>query len=559
MIESLHVKNMALIDEAEVEFGPGLNILTGETGAGKSILLGSLNIALGAGSFRDYVREDTQQALVELTFRSSSPSVIKKLEEMDISQEEDEVIISRKYRAGRTVSKVNGESVPIGYVKELAGELLDIHGQHEHQKLLYPKNHLGILDEYAGNALHELLHECREQYRVLTDLEKELQEADLGEEDRAKEADFLRFELGEIEAARLAPGEDEELELAYRRMSNGQRIMESVQETGSLTGCGGDGGAAEAVGHAVRALGSAVQYDESLEGLYGSLSEVESLLNDFNRALADYQEDFSFDAAEMERISTRLDELNRLKAKYGRTIDAVLSYQEDRQKRLDLLEHYEDYLKELQQKTAREKKKMLSLSEKITAIRKQSAAVLEKEITRALTDLNFLDVRFEISFEPLEEPTDHGMDRVTFLISTNPGMPLRPLGDVASGGELSRIMLAIKAVMADRDAVETLVFDEIDTGISGRTAQKVSEKMNVIAASRQIICITHLAQIAAMAREHFLIEKRVEKGRTVTAIRPLDEEESVQELARILGGVEITKAVLDSAREMKELAKKSFK
>ena len=556
MIESLHVKNMALIDEAEVELGKGLNILSGETGAGKSILLGSLSVALGTGNFKDFVPEGTDHALVELVFRSDSPHVRKKLEEMDIVPEEDEIILSRRYRGGRAVSKVNGETVPVSYVRELAGELLDIHGQHEHQKLLYPKNHLGILDEYAGPRLSGLLGDCQRCYREWNETKKELNQALSQEAGRTKEMDFLQFELSEIEAAGLVPGEDEELEKQYRRMANGQKIMESVAETASLLGCGEGGGASDAVSHALRALGSVSALDDELGNLYVSLEETESLLSDFNRSLADYMDSFSFDEQEMHRVEERLDLLNRLKAKYGRTIDDVLSYREERQSRLELLEHYEEYLDQLQKKEAGLLKKLEEICSRITRIRTELSATLAQQIRQALTDLNFLDVAFEIRVEKLEQMTDHGVDQVTFLISTNPGLPVRPLGEVASGGELSRIMLAIKAVMADQDDVETLIFDEIDTGISGRTAQKVSEKMAVIARRHQIICITHLAQIAAMADSHFLIEKHRAGAKTTTQIRPLDETQAQDELARILGGVEITQAVKDSAQEMRNLAKR---
>lgn len=557
MIVSLHVKNMALIEEVEVEFGRGLNILTGETGAGKSIVLGSVNIALGTGNFRDFVREDADYALVELVFHSEQKAVQRKLERMDIPQEDGEVIISRKYKNGRSVSKVNGETVPVAFVRELASELLDIHGQHEHQTLLYPKNHLGILDEFSGQELAVLLKKCNEQYHALLQSRRKLEKAQADEVSRTKEMDFLAFELQEIESAALKPGEDEELEAQYRLMANGQRIMEALSEAGNLTGCGSDSGASDAIGHALRAMNTVSSFDEELGGLCGILEEVESLMNDFNRGLADYMDSFTFDEQEMRRIEERLDLLNRLKAKYGKTLEDVLAYQREKEERLQVLENYEEYLQRLRAEYEKNERNIRQTSKEITAIRRQNAGVLKEKITEALVDLNFLDVQFEIQFESLDKPCDHGMDAVCFLISTNPGMPAKPLGEVASGGELSRIMLAIKAVMAEQDAVETLIFDEIDTGISGRTAQKVSEKMAVIARNHQIICITHLAQIAAMADQHFRIEKQPLGGKTVTTITPLLEKESVTELARILGGVQITQAVLDNACEMRELAKRT--
>ncbi len=556
MLNSLHVKNMALIQETEVEFGEGLNILSGETGAGKSIIIGSVNIALGSGNFRDFVRENAEYSLAELVFSTDSETVRAEMEELGIPWEDGEIIISRRFKGGRSVSRINGETVPVSAVRRLALGLIDIHGQHEHQSLLSPAKHLEILDAFAGDAIREKKELCRKQYRSYMAVKKEWDQALRQESDRLKEMDFLRFEVQELEAAALRPGEDEELEQEYRLLSNGQKIMEALSEAGNLSGCGGYGGAAEEIGKALRCISSVQEYDSALDSLGESLGEIESLLNDFNRALSDYMDEFSFDAREQSRVEERLDLINRLKAKYGSTIQKILEGKKEREERLALLENYEEYLGKLEGRYEEAKKALERTADEITVLRQENARRLERLIKENLVDLNFLDVQFEISFRILASPGENGRDEISFLISTNPGMPLRPLKDVASGGELSRIMLAIKAVLADQDDVGTLIFDEIDTGISGRTAQKVSEKMAVLSSSRQIICITHLAQIASMADHHFLIEKRPEAGKTRTEILPLTEEESVQELARILGGARITETVLDSAREMKEMAKK---
>ncbi len=556
MLNSLHVKNMALIQETEVEFGQGLNILSGETGAGKSIIIGSVNIALGSGNFRDFVREDAEYSLVELVFSTDSLQVRAEMEDMGLPWEDGEIIISRRFKGGRSVSRINGETVPISAVRRLALGLIDIHGQHEHQSLLSPAKNLEILDEFAGDDVKKKKELCREQYRSYMAVKKEWDQA-LGQEaDRLKEMDFLRFELQELEAAALRPGEDEELEQEYRLLSNGQKILEALSEAASLSGCGGSGGAAEEIGKALRCIGSVTEYDSALDSLGETLGEIESLMNDFNRALSDYMDEFSFDAREQNRVEERLDLINRLKAKYGSSIEKILEGKKEREERLALFENYEEYLEKLKLKHQQTWKALEATADEITRIRRESAKKLERLIRENLVDLNFLDVQFEIAFQELEMPGEGGRDEICFLISTNPGMPLRPLKDVASGGELSRIMLAIKAVLADQDDVGTLIFDEIDTGISGRTAQKVSEKMAVLSSTRQIICITHLAQIASMADHHFLIEKRQEEGTTRTSIQPLSEEESVQELARILGGARITETVLEGAREMKDLAKK---
>ncbi len=551
MLVSLHVKNMALIREEEISFGPGLNILTGETGAGKSIIIGSVNVALGRGKFSDYVPEGTENALCELVFETHSARVIKKLEELDIPVEDGQVVISRKYQKGRSISRVNGESVPAATVRELARDLMDIHGQHEHQSLLHNSYHLDLLDRHAAADLKPLSQTYAQLFGEYRAVKGELARALTDETEQARALDLARYEMQEIDQAQLRIGEDEDLENDYRRMANGQKIAQSLSQVDALVG--GDQ-FADSLGRAMRELGSIVEYDEALQPLMDSLSQVEELAEDFRRSLSDYLDDFSYDEQTFYEMSQRLDVINHLKDRYARTIEGILAYRDAQEQKVERLEHYESYLEELRRSEKQLYEKLCQCAGKITEVRRSHAAVLEKEITAALVDLNFLDVRFQIAFDSLKEPAAKGMDEVNFLISTNPGMPLRPLGDTASGGELSRIMLAIKAVMADQDAVETLIFDEIDTGISGRTAQRVSEKMAWIARSHQVICITHLAQIAAMAEEHYLISKAVEDGSTQTRIRLLGEEESVEELCRILGGVSITQAVRLSAGQMRQMA-----
>lgn len=552
MLYSIHVKNMALIQEAEVELSGGFNILTGETGAGKSIILGAVNVALGAAGFKGFAREGADYALVELVFTVEDARTRKRLQELEVAVEDGQVIISRRLSGGRSVSRINGETVTAARVREAAEALLDIHGQHEHQSLLHRKNHLKILDEFARQELEPYKEKNTALYDRWKQLKEALDELSTDDASRTKEADFLRYETEEIENAALREGEDEELEEQYRRMLNGQRIAENLAEAMALLS--GDGGAAELTSRAIRGLSEAAELDKEAVSLSDQLYDIDSLLGDLNRDLSSYAESLSFDEAEYRRIEERLDEINHLKSKYGNTIAQILAYQAEKQERLNVLEHYSEYLEELQRKLSACEKELLQNCGKMSEIRRKYAQELEREITQALVDLNFLDVQFAIDFKRTEQPHATGYDDICFLISTNPGQPVRPLNQVASGGELSRIMLAIKAVLADRDAIETLIFDEIDTGISGRTAQKVSEKMAVIARSHQVICITHLAQIAAMADSHYMIEKNVTDGQTATSIRKLSAEESIEELARILGGAKITATVMESAREMKEMA-----
>ena len=554
MLRVLHVKNMALIEEEKIEFGDGLNILTGETGAGKSILIGSLGVALGSGSFKDFVPENADHASVELIFDTQSGRVKVWLEEHDIPDMDGQIIISRSFRKGRSISRINGEVVPIGLVRELSSDLIDIHGQHEHQSLLYPKYHLQLVDDFAGEELEKKKERCRMLYQAYASASQKLKEALRDAGDRAKNMDFISFEVSEIDDAGLHPGEDEELENRFRFLSNAQKIMEALSVVQRLTDGDGERDASSQISRASGELSAVASYDEELMQLQSTLSDAEGMLSDFTRALSGYIDAFSYDEQEFSEVSDRLDLINHMKMKYGRTIEDILSYRDARQQELDRLSNFDAYVSGLKAEAEKSRKELLEVCGDITALRKTSAEKLTEQIVRSLRDLNFLDVRFEIHFEKLKEPSGNGMDEATFLISMNPGLPLRPLQHVASGGELSRIMLGIKTVMAKKDEIECLIFDEIDTGISGRTAQKVSEKMAQLSRDRQVIAITHLAQIASMADVHFLIEKRSEDGKTHTGVRQLTGEAITDELARILGGVQITDAVRATAAEMKRMA-----
>ena len=555
MLTHLHVKNLALIREAEIDFTEGLNILTGETGAGKSIVIGSVSLALGGRVAKDMVRPGADYGLAELVFLVNRKKQREKLLELGITPEDDTVIISRKILEGRSINKINGETVTLSQLKEAAALLIDIHGQHEHQSLLQKKKHLEILDEFAKEELEPVKEKLAAAYREWKDLKKTLSEAQMDEESRLREISLLEFETDEIEKAELTEGEDEELERRYRRMTNGRRLLEAAGNAYALTGYEEETGAGTAVGRAVRELQSVLSLeDEELSALASQLSDVDGLLNDFNRELSDYLTSLEFDEREFAETEERLNQLNYLKPRYGHNIGEIRAYQQKQQERLAALQDYDRYLQELEERLGQAERELGELCERASEIRKRFAEVLCGKIREHLQDLNFLNVEFEMSFEELPEYTAQGRDSAEFLISTNPGEPLRPLMKIASGGELSRIMLAIKTVLADRDEIDAVIFDEIDVGISGRTAQKVSEKMMLIGRTRQVICITHLAQIAAMADSHYRIEKTVEDGGTRTQIRRLDERESVEELARILGGAEITDAVLQNAGEMRTLA-----
>ena len=551
MLQNLHVKNLALIDESEVDFAGGLNILSGETGAGKSIIIGSINLALGGKVQKEMLRNPEKPALVELIF-SVTEKQKQVLKQLDVETEDDEVILSRRITGGRGVSKVNGESVPASKVKEIASVLIDIHGQHEHQSLLSKKKHLEILDSYAKEEIEQPKKELAEAYKDYKKLVSELNDADVDEEERLREVSFLEYEVGEIEEAGLTVGEDEELETQYKRFINGKKIVEALNQAYQYTG--GMDQASELTGRALRELSGVSVYDEKIADMEETLTQIDNLLGDFNREIADYLDDTDFDEETFYHLEKRLDEINHLKSKYGSSIEEILSACEAKQERLLRLKDYDTYLADLKEKVKNAEKKLQKSCEKVSDIRKKYAEKLVIAVTEALKDLNFLDVRFEIEVTKKDQISADGMDQIRFMISTNPGLPMRPVQEVASGGELSRIMLALKSVAAQADGVDTLIFDEIDTGISGETANRVAKKMAVISKDHQVIAITHLPQIAAMADTHFLIEKMVDENHSETVIRPLDKSQSEQELARILGGVEITESVLENAREMKALA-----
>ncbi len=552
MLQSLHVKNLALMEETEVEFGRGLNILTGETGAGKSLLIGSVNLALGGKFDREMLRKGAESALVELVFASGDKRVREKLEELELEPEEDgSVVISRKMQVGKNVYRVNGETVTAKQVKELAELLIDIHGQHEHQSLLNKKKHMEILDAYCGEKFQKTAEAVETAYRECRELQKALEEEALDEEAKAKEQALAEFELQEIEQAKLVPGEDQELEQRYKLMVNSKRITENLSESYQYTGSDFEGAAGAALSRALRALRTVSGLDARLGELEGQLSEIDNLLADYNRDLAEYMADCEFDDEEYAEVEERLNLLNHLKEKYGNTIEDVIAYGQDRQKLLDKLNDYDAYMRQMEEQLAAANEKLEKACEKLSAIRKKNAAVLTKQLKDALVHLNFAAVEFEIALNRAKSITAKGYDDVEFLISTNPGEGLKPLGQVASGGELSRIMLAIKTVLAGRDDIDTLIFDEIDTGISGRTAWRVSEQLDTVAHAHQVLCITHLPQIAAMADRHFVIEKSSTQDNTITDIRLLEEEESLGELARLLGRDTLTEAALSNAREMR--------
>ena len=548
MLFHLSVRNLALIDSAEVEFEEGLNILTGETGAGKSVIIGSVNAALGGKTSKDMIRQGCDYAYVELVFSVTDEKKRRELAAREVCPDADgNLIISKKIMPSRSISRINDETVTAARLREITGILIDIHGQHEHQSLLYHAKHLEILDEYGKSRIAKLKEQTAEAYQEYAAVKKKLEYYQSGREQLLRETDFLRFEIEEIENAGLKPGEEEELESAYRRFSNSRRIVESLSE--AYQAVNGD-----AVARALLAVEKAAEYDEGISGIRDQLYDVDALMSDLNREISSYMEEMTFDEAAFRETEERLDLIRGLENKYGGTIEKVLDSLDRKREKLKELEHFDLRREETERRFAQLEDRLETLCGELSEIRQETAQTLTERMREGLSDLNFLNVEFTMEFRRLSHYTAGGFDEAEFLISTNPGEPPRPLGAVASGGELSRIMLAIKAVLAETDDIPTLIFDEIDTGISGRTAQMVSEKLSLIAGSHQVICITHLPQIAAMADSHYEIRKTAKENRTVTQIKRLSEEQMTDELARLLGGAEITEAVRQNAREMRALA-----
>ena len=551
MLKNIHVKSFALIDEVEINLASGLNILTGETGAGKSIIIDAVNFALGQRVSKDVVRDDAEYALSELVFEINDDKTKERLNQFDIPLDDNEVLIQRKITNGKSTARINGETVTLSTLKLIAAGLIDIHGQHDNQSLLSKASQQNLLDTILSDELKELLIRMKETYVNLNDKISEYEQ--LNTKEAEKEIAFLQYELNEIDSASLHEGEDEALESDYKKMNNSKRIADLVSGAHRITGYDSEG-AGSLIGRALSMIRQASSIDDDAEDLELILNDIDGLLNDFNRSIADYEMSLDFSDEDYKNTEDRLNLINSLKNKYGKSIKEILDKRDEFEDELNRLLNADEYKSALLSEIASLKNEAYKLCKEISAIRKKGAKKLSGEIADALLDLNFLDSQFEIKVTSDEENMKQsGYDDIEFFISTNPGEALKPLNQVASGGEMSRIMLAIKSVCAN-DSTATLIFDEIDTGISGRTAQKVSEKMSRIAKEHQVIVVTHLPQIAAMADTHFEISKSVNNGRTITSIETLSEEGKIKELARMLGGVTITDKVLENAKDMKKQA-----
>lgn len=557
MLLNMHIKNIALIDDIDISFLDKLNILTGETGAGKSIIIGSIGICLGDKFSKELLRDETKEGVVELLFSVENEKLKRKLEELGIEVSEDEILIERRIgAAGRAISRINDRTVTGAKLREVAGCLIDLHAQHEQQTLLKVSKHLEIVDDFGGEKLRQQKSIVGELYSEYVKTLDEISEFEMDENEKNKQMDFLSFQINEIGAAKLREGEDEELEQRYKRAVNSKEILSMANTVYSATEYNADASAAALVGHAASTVRRMADIDTELSSLLEMIDDIDGMLSDFNRELKQYMSSMEFDEQEFADMEERLNLINSLKVKYGRTIGDIIATAQGFEQEYGRLVSYEEYMSGLNAHRIELENKLRTESDILTGLRREYAERLCEQIRESLLDLNFENVEFDMRFEKLDKFSASGNDHAYFVISTNIGESPRPLYEVASGGELSRVMLALKSCQAYKDDTPTLIFDEIDVGISGRTAQKVAEKMAYIAGNHQVICITHLPQIAAMADAHYIIEKNVENNKTVTTIRHLSSEEEINEIARLLGGASITDNTIASAKEMKSLANK---
>ena len=556
MLDSIQVKNVALIDAAEVEFEKGLNILTGETGAGKSILLSSVQLALGAKADKSLIRQGAEYASVTLSF-SPSKAQREQLHNLDIDCEDDILILQRRIYPTKSVCKINGETVVQKTMQSVAELLIDIHGQREHQAVLKASVQEEMLDAYCMDAILTDLEKTKLLYQEYKDLEKQLLDLEGQDTNRERELDFARFELDEIQKAELKLHEDEELQEQYERLSNAKKIKDSVGNANDVL-CSSNQSILNSLSLVLRDLSQVKDYDAELAQVYSQLSDVENSLQDCGHFLDRYLDRFGLESGDLAAVTERLNLINHLKDKYGNSLEDILQYAAHLTDKIEQIENREQYLIDKQKELEKLKAEYESYSQKLHKMRAKMAKDLSDKMMQALADLNFEQCRFEVECEyRKDQMKKNGCSYITFMISLNRGEPLKPLAAVASGGELSRIMLAFKSVFADKDQTETLVFDEIDAGISGKTAWKVSEKLAVLRNNHQVICITHLPQIAAMADVHFCIEKSSSDERTSTTVKKLDENDSIAEIGRLLGTDQLTDAVLQNALEMKNMAKQT--
>lgn len=551
MLSLLHIENIALIQSADIRFEPGYNVLTGETGAGKSIVIDSIGAVLGERTSRELIRTGAKSALVTAVFTQVPP--LPWLEENGIALHDGEVLLQREIQGdGRNVCRIDGRLVTVAQLRELGRQLLNIHGQHDGQQLLDPASHLGYLDRCGGHT--ELLEHYRTAYQAWNSLRKQIAALEMDEAERSRRVDTLNFQIRELERAQLRAGEDEELDQRRTLLRSAGKLMDALQAA-EYALCGDDegGGVCSLLADAEGELDSVSQFSTPLEELSRQVSELRSAADDAADTLRDLTREMEFSPGELDEVESRLDVLYRLKKKYGATVEEMLQYLDRCRRELDEIQYADDTIARLTKELDKARKEADRAAQSLSQQRRKAAEKLEKRVQEELRQLDMPKVRFQVEFAPIDNQwglDETGMDQVQFLMSANVGEALKPIQKVASGGELARIMLALKNVLAQDDEIGTLVFDEVDTGVSGRAAQKVAEKMAQVARHKQVLCVTHLPQLAAMADTHFSVSKGEREGRTYTNLERLDRKQRREELARLIGGAAVTPALLESAEEL---------
>ncbi len=566
MLLDLYIENFALIEKIRVSFTNGLNILTGETGAGKSIIIDAVNMAIGLRADKNFIRTGSDKSIIQLIFQCNNSNLKDLLKGHSIELENDQILILTRelYSSGRSVSRINDKIVTVSLVREISKYLIDIHGQHEHQSLLYSENHIDILDSFAEKDIYELKAAVADKYQLLRSQERKLASLYGNEIERERKIDLLKFQVNEIDSCELTSKEEDTLLAERNLLSNSEKIYEvvSLSYEDLFHGTDRNRSLLDSLGHIANDFNHIKEYDPLLTDISQGLYETLYKLEDITRDIRLYRDRIEFDPSTLDQIEKRLDVINSLKRKYGKTIDDILEYRNRIYNELEEILNSEEIIKHLRKSIDELREELLSLSQRLSDHRKKISVDLENKITKELSSLNMENISFKVNFSA-QFDSDHrhiitskGMDRIEFLISTNSGEPLKPLSKIVSGGEMSRIMLAFKTILAAVDNIPTLIFDEIDTGISGRTATIVGEKLALISATHQILCITHLPQIALMADNHFHIVKNSVAGHTKTNVEALKMDDRIHELARLLGGVSLTQLTLEHAKEMLEQGEK---
>ncbi|WIF94549.1 DNA repair protein RecN [Caminicella sporogenes] len=566
MLLELSIENFLLIDKVKISFTNGFNVISGETGAGKSIIIDAINLTLGGKSNKNFVRIGKKRAIIEAVFDIDNREVKKLLDEYGIDSEDNILILTREiFGTGKSISRVNGRIVQLAFIQKISKLLIDIHGQHEHQSLLYSENHIDLLDLYGNKLIQDTAIKVKEKYNELKLYKSELKKySSINEKERERRIDLIKFQINEIDSSNLKNNEDEELLKEYELLKNAENIFATISESYDKisSNYNDEYSVSSVLSNVLSKLEKISSFDEKLLNFYSEVQDIFYRLQDISTDMRHYLENISFDSERLNEIEMRLDTINNLKRKYGNTIEEILNYRNELIDELKEIEGSFDKTNVLSEKIKKCEEEYIELADKLTVIRKQVAKDFEEKILKELKDLNLEKAKFEVNIVAnLDKKgklifSQKGNDKVEFLISTNPGEPLMPLSKVASGGEISRIMLALKIILAKVDNISTLIFDEIDTGISGKTANIVGEKMALIATNYQVISITHLPQIAVMADNHLLIEKVFYDDQTMTKVKTLTEEERIEEISRLIGGNNITDLTLQNAEEMIELANK---